>query len=266
MRVAGIRIGLAIWLLLMLAGCASSTVQQGGATGQAALGERLTYVAMGASDTFGTGSDDPYKDNWAADLAKKLGPRYRLINLGVPSITLQEALTIELPVALDAHPDLVTIWLAVNDISARVPVKAYMHDLDQLLSRLQTGMPRARIAVANVPDLTLLPVFAGQKKVSQSALQAQIQAYNDAIATSVKAHHALLIDLAQYNKDLKQHPEYVGQDGLHPSVDGYARLADLFYQSLLPFKTDQKETGDSAVASLATRLNLAEKTAYIDFA
>ena len=74
------------------------------------------YVAIGASDTFGFGASDPYNQNWATDLAAKLGPSYHLINLGIPAIDVHDALTNELPVALDVHPTLVTIWLAVNDL------------------------------------------------------------------------------------------------------------------------------------------------------
>ncbi len=86
---------------------------------------RLTYVAIGASDTFGIGADDPQTENWPTDLAAKLGNGVQLINLGVPGITAHQAIKIELPVALDAHPDLVTIWLAVNDIIDNVPVASY---------------------------------------------------------------------------------------------------------------------------------------------
>ncbi|MBV9258507.1 MAG: hypothetical protein JO215_10855, partial [Ktedonobacteraceae bacterium] len=120
---------------------------------------KLTYVAIGASDTFGIGADDPQTQNWPFDLSTLLGRQVHLINLGVPNIDVHNALGVELPVALDAHPDLVTIWLAVNDLADNVPVASYTHDLDLLLTRLRTKVPHARIAVANVPDLTVLPRF-----------------------------------------------------------------------------------------------------------
>jgi lysophospholipase L1-like esterase len=194
--------------------------------------QKLIYVALGASDTFGFGASDPYNQNWAADLAARLGPRYRLINLGIPSIHVHDALTTELPVALDAHPDLVTIWLAVNDLADQVPVKSYAQDLDTLLSRLQAKNSQMRIAVANVPDLAILPHFSKQATLHSQALQQQILSYNAAIASIVHQHHAILIDLSQQSYDLQHHPEYISEDGLHPTTLGYARLADLFYQAL----------------------------------
>lgn len=193
---------------------------------------QLIYVAIGASDTFGFGTSDPYNQNWATDLAGKLGPRYHLINLGIPSMHIHDALTTELPIALDAHPNLVTIWLAVNDLADHVPVKSYALDLNTLLTRLQANNPQVRIAVANVPDLTLLPHFSKQVATDPQALQQSILAYNTVIASAVQQHHAILIDLSQQRYDLQRHPEYISEDGLHPTASGYAQLADLFYKAL----------------------------------
>ncbi len=188
---------------------------------------KLTYVAIGASDTYGIGADDPQTQNWPADLSTLLGGQVHLINLGVPDIDVHDALGVELPIALDAHPDVVTVWLAVNDLAVNVPVASYAHDLDLLLARLRTAFPDARIAVANVPDLTLLPHF---KSYNVRTLRAQILAYNNAIASIVTLHSALLVNL--YQSDLAQHPEYISGDGFHPSTIGYTQVARLFYQIL----------------------------------
>jgi GDSL-like Lipase/Acylhydrolase family len=126
--------------LLFLVSCNSSpTGQPGGHTLQLqqAPRARLTYVAIGASDTFGLGADDPQTQSWPDDLAMKLGSGVRLVNLGVPGITLHQALSVEVPIAIDAHPNLVTIWLAVNDLANVVPIANYTHDLDLLVSRVQ---------------------------------------------------------------------------------------------------------------------------------
>jgi lysophospholipase L1-like esterase len=229
---------LALWLgllTLLLCSCATPTEASNNPNDPATsppVSKQLTYVAIGASDTFGFGTPDPYTQNWATDLAARLGPGYRLINLGIPGIIVHQALHIELPVALDAHPDLVTVWLAVNDIIDHVPVTSYASDLDTLLGRLQSGAPHVRIAVANVPDLILLPYFYHHTGFNAQLLQEQILAYNTAIASVVNRHHAILIDLSQYSDELARHPEYVSADGLHPTVAGYEQIASIFYQAL----------------------------------
>ena len=190
---------------------------------------RLTYVAIGASDTFGTGTDDPQSESWPADLALKLGRGVRFVNLGIPGIHAHEALQVELPVAIDARPDLVTVWLAVNDLADHVPADSYAHDLDTLLSRLHEALPHARIAVANVPDLTLLPHF---RSTNVSALRSQITAYNTTIAATVTRHHVILVDLYSLWHELANHPEYISNDGFHPNALGYSRIAQIFYTVL----------------------------------
>src|SRR5262249_24523842 len=73
-------------LILSLGGCSLLTGGQASSSSpdeqrQQAQGQ-LTYVAIGASDTFGIGTGDPYNQNWASDLVREIGPRYHLINLG----------------------------------------------------------------------------------------------------------------------------------------------------------------------------------------
>ncbi len=163
---AGVRC-LAPWslcfLLLFLASCSSPSNGASGASPvviQQAPKANLLYVAIGASDTFGVGADDPQTQSWPADLATHMGTGVRLINLGIPSELLHDALSVEVPVALDSHPNVITVWLAVNDIIDNVPLASYSRDLNTLLTRLRTGAPQAKIAIANVPDLTFLPYFS----------------------------------------------------------------------------------------------------------
>ena len=159
----------------------------------------------------------------------KLGSGVRLVNLGVPGITLHQALNVEIPIAIDAHPNLVTIWLAVNDLANAVPIANYTHDLDLLISRVQRANIHTHIVIANVPDLTLLPYFSGQDPQN---LYTQIQDYNNAIAGVVQRHHITLVDLYAHWRELRSHPEDVSADGLHPSTLGYTQIAELFYQAL----------------------------------
>ncbi len=190
---------------------------------------RITYVAIGASDTFGIGADDPISQNWAADLAQKLGTGVHFVNLGIPGADVSDALNEEVPVAIDAHATLITVWLAVNDLADKVPVGTYGRNLNTLLDRLQRAVPHARIVVANVPDLVYVPHF---NTVNVQTLQSQISAYNDVIARAVSAHHVLLVDLYSRWQTLSSHPEYISGDGFHPSSAGYQQIATIFYQTL----------------------------------
>ena len=185
---------------------------------------RLTYVAIGASDAFGVGTGDPKVDNWPTVLTHDLGSSVHLVNLGIPGITVAGARNEELPVAVGSDPDIVTVWLAVNDVAARVPLDTYRQQLNALLGSLKQKT-HARIFVGNLPDLTLLPFFAS---ANQALLSETIQTWNVAIGQVVAANNATLIDLFSQWHELALHPEYLAPDGLHPSTVGAQRLAAVF--------------------------------------
>src|SRR5205085_9577223 len=126
---------LALGLLTLTSACAA----------RAQAARPLTYVAIGASDAVGVGARDPVTDGWVPRLGAHLGSQTRVVNLGVSGSTLAQAIDEQLGPALDAQPDIVTVWLAVNDLNARVPLEQYAVDLDNLLGQLEPT--HARVVV-----------------------------------------------------------------------------------------------------------------------
>ena len=45
-------------------------------------------------------------------------------------------------------------------------------------------------------------------------------------------HGDTLVDLYSHWQEVAQHPEYVSNDGFHPSSEGYQALADVFSEAL----------------------------------
>jgi lysophospholipase L1-like esterase len=187
----------------------------------------VTYVAIGASDAVGIGASNPETDGWVPRFGARLGPNERIVNLGVSGSTLSQALDEQLGPALDAQPDVVTVWLAVNDLNARVPLDQYAADLDRLLAQLETT--HARVLVGNVPDLAALAAYRG---VDPEPLGAEVDRWNAVIAETSARHGATLVDLYGHWQEISQHPEYLSADGFHPSSEGYQALADAFAGAL----------------------------------
>jgi acyl-CoA thioesterase I len=185
----------------------------------------FTYVAIGASDAVGVGAASPETEGWVPRLGALLGSEVRVVNLGVSGSTLAQALKEQLGPAVDAHPNLVTIWLAVNDLNAHVPLPRYESDLDQLLTDV-SGDGRC-VLVGNVPDLTRAPAYA---RVEPQALQSMIQSWNAVIDSVVGRHGARLVDLNARWQEMTERPELISADGFHPSSAGYERLAALFLE------------------------------------
>jgi acyl-CoA thioesterase-1 len=187
-----------------------------------------TYVAIGASDAVGVGANDPATEGWVPRFGGQLGPDVRIVNLGVSGSTLAQALDEQLGPAVDARPDVVTVWLAVNDLNARVPLAQYAANLDILLGKLEAAT-HARVLVGNVPDLGRLAAYRG---VDPGPLDAQVAQWNAVIAETTARHGATLVDLFARWQDVADHPEYLSADGFHPSSEGYQRLAATFSQAL----------------------------------
>jgi lysophospholipase L1-like esterase len=187
----------------------------------------LTYVAIGASDTVGFGIADRVRRGWVPLLNNELPQPSRLINLGWGGSTLRQALTQQLPRAIEAQPDLVTVWLAVNDVLGGVGLNEYRVDLEYLLGELRTKT-RAVVAVGNVPYPA---AFLDPWGVPEIVRRTVAGSWNRAIAGAAHKHGAIVVDL-YHGWRVAEHPEYIGPDGLHPSEAGYASLAETYVATL----------------------------------
>jgi len=201
----------------------------------------MVYVAVGASETVGEGADNPARDAWPAVLHRRALGKAEFVNLGVSGSTVGQALGDQLPAALAAEPDVVTVWLAVNDLTHLVPVEAYEAQLSRLVHEL-TREGRTQVLVGNVPAIERLPAFRAclpgasvgavpcQLPVVPSVpeVQAIVKTYNAAIARVVKAEGATLVDLSE-GRDLSR---LTGKDGFHPSTAGHRLVAAEFAREL----------------------------------
>ena len=191
----------------------------------------ITYVALGASDAVGVGSNIPGAQGYVPLVAAHLPKGSHLVNLGVSGIHLHEALSEELPLALSTSPDLITIWLVANDFIGGITYSDYMQDLNTLLAQLRSHT-HAHIAMANLPDLTRLPAFANQTSTQRSQMLSAILQWNTSIARQAARYGVTLVDLFSQGSQLTAHPEYISGDGFHPSPSGYVQLANLFLQAI----------------------------------
>jgi acyl-CoA thioesterase I len=193
--------------------------------------DSVTYVALGASDAVGIGSNIPGTQGYVPLIAGHLPKGSHLINLGISGVQLHEALSREMPLALSTSPNLITIWLVANDFIGGVTYNTYLHDLNTLLQQLHINT-HARIVMANLPDLTRLPAFANETASQKAQMFVAIQQWNRGIAQLAKKYGVVLVDLFSQGSRLTAHPEYISGDGFHPSPSGYVQLANYFWQAI----------------------------------
>ena len=223
---------LAVVVLLLAAACSPSRPEV--LPPPADTGPPPVYVAVGASETTGVGSDQPLRDGWPRVLHRTaLPPGSVFVNMGIPGATVAQALAEEVNDALAARPNLVTVWLNVNDMNRGVSPAEYERQLEQLVRTLR-GNGSTRVLVANTPPLDHLPAYDDGRvlaSVSPTGLQSLITAYNQAIARVVERQGAFLVDLHALGMAARTagtEAQYISRDGFHPSTAGHAKVAEAF--------------------------------------
>lgn len=185
--------------------------------------ENDVYVALGASDAVGIGAQRPAQDGWVPLVHAALPGNPHLVNLGISGARLDDILTVQAPVAVDAQPRWISLWPGVNDLRNDVPLETFRQQLEQTLDTLgQTD--DATIILITIPDLRDLPVFSG---ANRDRLDSTVQEWNTVIRDTGTRHGALLVDLYTGAPELAENPDYVSADGFHPSSAGYRRIAEL---------------------------------------
>jgi len=210
----------------------------------APAGRADVYVALGASETFGTGLNDQnlrLRDTWPQLFFNEALPRAATYyNLAIPGITTTDAVQQELPQALALHPTVATVFFTVDDLVAGITPGEYESNLDSIVRALRQG-GRATVLVGNAPHIDALPAYraclagnsfcplgSGTAVPPPDVVDAAIDAYDAAIARVVLREGAVLVDVAAHASDIINNPEDIATDGLHPSAAGHAALAALF--------------------------------------
>jgi lysophospholipase L1-like esterase len=188
----------------------------------------LSYVAVGASDVEGIGADDPGSESWINVLHGMMPPGTRLTRLGRGGITLHEALNVEVPRAVAARPDVLTMWLCVNDVERGVALNDYLKDLNKAL-RILTRQTDATIYLLNLPDLSL--ILPAEDDSQLPLIQGGVKQWNAGIAaTAAKfGDRVKIVDIYPISAEVLERPDYLSADGFHPSTSGYRRLAEVVW-------------------------------------
>lgn len=122
--------------------------------------------------------------------------------------------------ALQYKPDVLIVMEGVNGLS--------VNNAEDISAGLRRGVRRAR--TAGVPLIlvsTILPGVNGRPKAPDAKAVAIL---NDEIRFWVAGEGAVLVDaFAAFDA---QKELLIGQDGLHPTVDGYIRLAEIFRDAI----------------------------------
>lgn len=184
-----------------------------------------SYVALGASETYGVGAT-PRRKGYAFQVARALHAKH-FLDAGIPGATLNSAYQNEVTSALDSRPQLTTVFFGVNDIRGGVTLDAFLSDLRDLATTLRRG--RSQVLIIGMPDLSLLPVV---KHAQIGGLRAIVNSWNAGMKRVAGQTGARFLDLRRYDKEIATHANYIAPDGLHPSNAGHRRLAQVVVDAI----------------------------------
>lgn len=209
---------------------------------------QLVYAAVGASDAFGIGASSR-EAAWPYVFAREvLPPDARILDLGVPAITTAAAERTEVPAALAAGPDVVTVWLAVNDVLQGVRPADYEAALGRLVHRLRRD-GQTTVLLGTTPPLEGLPAYracrpdppAGgprclyfRRDQTPTQLREVTDAYTAAARRVAAREGARVVDLGAVLRssaaaaDAAGVDDLVAGDGFHPNDAGHTALARAF--------------------------------------
>ncbi len=170
-------------------------------------------VTMGGSATEGDGVEDRLHDAWPYLVYNEARPPTSvLVNAALDDATVRRAIANQLLLVAETKPDLVAVWLGVDDARARTPVATFRRELT-LLIRSARVTAVTRVLVADLPA---------------SIGVADAGAYNTAIRQAVTATKAELVELA--NIDVTLAPTQGLPD--QPDAKSHRAIADAFERVL----------------------------------
>lgn len=190
----------------------------------------LIYAAIGASSVIGMGDGD--SSSWVDILHEKMPQGTRLVRLGTGETTLQEVNQGEIPAAIQAQPDVVTLWCVVNDATAGVPLKVYIKELYYALTRL-TKETSAKVILLNLQDITVTMQDLPAER--EALIRGGVEQWNRAIAEAAARYgeRVCVVDLFPISREVLVNTVVVAAlDNAQPTTAGSCRLAEIVWQAI----------------------------------
>jgi lysophospholipase L1-like esterase len=187
------------------------------------------FVALG--DSYTIGEAVPPDETWPHILVDRLrreGIDIDLVaNPSVTGWTSSQLIQHELPVFDESEATFATVLIGVNDWVQGVEIDAFRANLDRILNHVVRTLPDPqKVIVVTIPDFSATP--AGARYSRERDITAGIAAFNNVIADVAGKHQASLVDIFPLSRRLGA-PEFVAEDGLHPSGAAYARWEELIF-------------------------------------
>ena len=126
---------------------------------------------------------------------------------------------------LDCHPDTVVILGGTNDILNAVSLESTMGFIDEMVQTAHTHHIQVHLGIPMAPDASQMLEF-GFSPLKIKRILGRFEQYHDAIVHYCRQQHITYIDF------YKEYPAHLFIDGIHPTADGYHKMADIYINAI----------------------------------
>lgn len=190
-------------------------------------GEKKTFIFLGDSLTAGVGTTSitntiPYQTTQI--LAQNNNVTVR--TFGYPGARVNSILLVSKQ-QKNEKSDLTVIFIGINDVFNRTPVKEFSQDLETIVANMK--LSSTKIVLISLP---FLGTNSSIPFPYDFLYNFQLNRYNNEIKTVADNNNLQLIDLYQLTNGKLSDPSLFASDAFHPSDRGYILIADIIAKEL----------------------------------
>ncbi|MBI3502024.1 MAG: hypothetical protein HY063_09535 [Bacteroidetes bacterium] len=189
---------------------------------------QIRYVALGDSYTICEGAS--WEESWPVLLTKRLSengiPIKLIANPSRTGYTTQDLIYDELPTFDASAPNFATLLIGVNDWVQKVDEEKFHSNLIFILDHVQKKVG-SKLVLITIPDFSISP--EGPKYSNGRNIADGLQEFNAIIKSEAEKRKLLCVDIFAVSQQMKNNPELISKDNLHPSAKEYALWENLIY-------------------------------------
>lgn len=190
----------------------------------------VSYVALGDSFTAGVGVET-YTKSYPYIVSQRISENNKKVELtpfAVPGARTQYILTQLLDSTIKKNPDIITVFIGVNDVHGNISIDDFKDSYTKIIERL-TQETDAQIFVINLP-------YVGTKELIRipyrQYFDTRTQKFNEVIKELAQEYDIGYIDLYTAQSPNSLNELYYSADLFHPGQIGYASWAQIIYENL----------------------------------
>ena len=188
----------------------------------------IRYAALGDSYTIGEAVAE--NERWPNLMTTHLNeagiPIQIVANPSVTGWTTQDLIDKELPVYREANPEFATLLIGVNDWVQGVSKELFRKNIGFIMDEMLKDLASSKkLVIITIPDFGATPAgpkFSGGRDIAAGLLE-----FNVILTEEAHKRELSVVDIFVLSQGMKDDPELVAPDGLHPSAKEYVLWEEL---------------------------------------